>query len=56
LPLTEPDEIRTRLAKLVDAIVDGGACGVDPTSVLDLSGGEVTVLRKGKGDVSAFAT
>jgi tRNA threonylcarbamoyl adenosine modification protein (Sua5/YciO/YrdC/YwlC family) len=56
LPLTEPDEIRERVAKLVDAIVDGGACGMDPTSVLDLSGGEVTVLRKGKGDVSAFAT
>jgi tRNA threonylcarbamoyl adenosine modification protein (Sua5/YciO/YrdC/YwlC family) len=56
LPLTEPDEIRERLAKMVDAIVDGGACGMEPTSVLDLSSGEVNVLRKGKGDVSAFAT
>lgn len=56
LPLTEADEIRERIGKLVDAIVDGGACGMDPTSVLDLSNGEVNVLRKGKGDVSAFAT
>jgi tRNA threonylcarbamoyl adenosine modification protein (Sua5/YciO/YrdC/YwlC family) len=56
LPLTEPEDIRARLEKLVDAIVDGGACGVEPTSVIDLSRGEVVVLRKGKGDVSAFET
>jgi tRNA threonylcarbamoyl adenosine modification protein (Sua5/YciO/YrdC/YwlC family) len=54
LPLTEPESIRERLEKLVDAIVDGGACGVEPTSVIDLSRGEVAVLRRGKGDVSAF--
>jgi tRNA threonylcarbamoyl adenosine modification protein (Sua5/YciO/YrdC/YwlC family) len=56
LPLTEPETIRERLGKLVDAIVDGGACGVEPTSVIDLSRGEVVVVRKGKGDVSAFAS
>jgi tRNA threonylcarbamoyl adenosine modification protein (Sua5/YciO/YrdC/YwlC family) len=55
-PLTDPDDIRDRLAHLVDAIIDGGACGMEPTSVLDLSRGEVDVVRKGKGDVSAFAT
>jgi tRNA threonylcarbamoyl adenosine modification protein (Sua5/YciO/YrdC/YwlC family) len=54
LPLTEPEEIRARLDKLVDAIIDGGACGVEPTSVVDLSRGEVMVLRKGKGEVAAF--
>ncbi|HZF29301.1 MAG TPA: L-threonylcarbamoyladenylate synthase [Gammaproteobacteria bacterium] len=56
VPLTDPDDIRERLEHLVDAIVDGGACGIEPTSVLDLSDGEVDVVRKGKGDVSAFAT
>ncbi len=56
LPLTEPDDIRERLEKLVDAIVDGGACGVEPTSVIDLSRAEVVVLRRGKGDVSMFET
>jgi tRNA threonylcarbamoyl adenosine modification protein (Sua5/YciO/YrdC/YwlC family) len=56
LPLTEPEEIRARLDKLVDAIVDGGACGVEPTSVIDLSRGEVTVVRRGKGEVGAFET
>lgn len=54
VPMTEPDEIKTRLEKLVDAIIDGGACGMEPTSVLDLSNGEVSVLRQGKGDVTAF--
>ena len=56
VPLTEPEEIRDRVGNLVDAIVDGGACGIEPTSVLDLSRGDVSLLRKGKGDVSAFAT
>lgn len=56
VPLTDPEDIRDRLGNLVDAIVDGGACGIEPTSVLDLSRDEVSVVRKGKGDVSAFAT
>lgn len=55
LPLSDPEEIRDRVQSLVDAIIDGGACGVEPTSVIDLSHGEITVLRKGKGDISAFA-
>jgi tRNA threonylcarbamoyl adenosine modification protein (Sua5/YciO/YrdC/YwlC family) len=53
-PLTSPEDIRDRLERQVDVIIDGGSCGMDPTSVLDLSGEEVVVLRKGKGDVSAF--
>lgn len=56
LPLTDPEEIRDRLGGLIEAIVDGGPCGVEPTSVLDLSRDEVAVLREGKGDVSAFAS
>jgi tRNA threonylcarbamoyl adenosine modification protein (Sua5/YciO/YrdC/YwlC family) len=54
LPLTEPDEVVERVGNLVDAIIDGGACGMEPTSIIDLSRGEVSVLRKGKGDTSAF--
>jgi len=53
LPLTEPEDIRERLEKHVDAILDGGVCGVDPTTVLDLSGGSVILVRQGKGDASA---
>jgi tRNA A37 threonylcarbamoyladenosine synthetase subunit TsaC/SUA5/YrdC len=40
--------------RLVDVIVDGGACGMEPTTVVDLSKGNFTVVRYGKGDVSAF--
>lgn len=54
LPLTEPDEVVERVGKLVDAIIDGGACGMEPTSIIDFTRGEVAVLRKGKGDTSAF--
>jgi tRNA A37 threonylcarbamoyladenosine synthetase subunit TsaC/SUA5/YrdC len=36
-------------------IVDGGAAGVVPTTVIDLSSGSVQILRKGKGDVSSLA-
>jgi tRNA threonylcarbamoyl adenosine modification protein (Sua5/YciO/YrdC/YwlC family) len=54
LPMSDPDDIRARLDKQVDAIVDGGVSGIEPTSILDLTGGEVVVVRAGKGDVSAF--
>lgn len=53
-PLTDPEEIRDKIEHQVDLILDGGSCGLEPTSVLDLSGDSVKVLRAGKGDVSAF--
>lgn len=56
VPLTEPEEMRDRLGKQIDAVIDGGPGGMEPTSVLDLSRDEVNVLRAGKGDVSAFAS
>lgn len=52
LPMSEATEIRERLERSVDAVVDGGSCGFEPTTVLDLTDGEVVVRRKGKGDVS----
>lgn len=54
VPLTEPDEIEQRLSSRVDLILDGGACGLDPTTILDLSGGQVDIVRKGKGPVDSF--
>lgn len=51
LPLTEPDVILDRLSRRVDAIIDGGAGGVEPTTVLDLSGGSLELIRKGRGDI-----
>lgn len=52
MPLTDPEEIRERLEKQVDVIIDGGYCGHEPTTVIDLSGETPVVLRHGKGDIS----
>ena len=55
MPLTDPLEIEERIGSQIDAIIDAGPTGIEPTSVLDLTGGTVAVLRAGKGDVSSFA-
>ena len=52
VPMTDATEIRGRLESAVDAVIDGGSCGLEPTTVLDFTGGEVIVSRRGKGDVS----
>jgi tRNA threonylcarbamoyl adenosine modification protein (Sua5/YciO/YrdC/YwlC family) len=54
VPLTEPWEIRERLEHQVDLVIDGGACGLTPTTVIDLTTDVPAVLRYGKGDVSDF--
>ena len=54
LPLTDPYEIEERIGHDIDLIIDAGATGIEPTSVIDLSQGTVEVLRVGRGDVSAL--
>ena len=54
LPLTDPYEIDRRIGHQVELVVDAGATGIEPTSVIDLSGGAVEVLRVGRGDVSSL--
>ncbi len=49
-PLTEGYEIQEQLQKLVDAVLDGGACGLLPTTVIDLTEGEPKLVRKGRAD------
>jgi tRNA threonylcarbamoyl adenosine modification protein (Sua5/YciO/YrdC/YwlC family) len=51
-PLNDAHEIRERLQKLVQAVVDAGACPMEPTSVVDLSSGEPLVIRGGRGPLS----
>ncbi|MBO4789400.1 MAG: Sua5/YciO/YrdC/YwlC family protein, partial [Oxalobacter sp.] len=51
-PLTEAYDIQEKLEKLVDAVVDGGACGLLPTTVIDLTDGEPKLVRKGRADPS----
>ncbi|MEH1169744.1 L-threonylcarbamoyladenylate synthase [Micromonospora sp. CPCC 205539] len=53
-PMTQGWEIKERLDHLLDAVVDGGDCGKEPTTVVDLSGSEPEILRRGAGDVSRF--
>ena len=54
LPMTDAREIQERLYHAVDAVIDGGNCGHEPSSVIDLTGPAPVVVRRGKGDVSAF--
>jgi tRNA threonylcarbamoyl adenosine modification protein (Sua5/YciO/YrdC/YwlC family) len=48
-PLTDGEQIRERLDHVLDAVVDGGHCGIEPTTVVDLSVSPPVVLRQGKG-------
>ena len=52
--LNDAHEIRERLQKQVQAVVDAGACPMEPTSVIDLSDGEPRVVRQGRGDLAAL--
>jgi tRNA threonylcarbamoyl adenosine modification protein (Sua5/YciO/YrdC/YwlC family) len=52
LPLTDAREIRTRLEHDIDAVLDGGNCGVEPTTVVDLAVSPPAVVRRGKGDLA----
>jgi len=49
-PLNDPGEIRARYQKEVQAIVDAGACPMQPTTVIDLSGDDPVLVRVGRGD------
>jgi len=51
-PLNDPQEIRERFEKLVQGIVDAGACPMEPTTVIDLTGDEPVVVRQGRGDLA----
>ncbi len=54
LPLTDGEEIRERLAHQLEAILDAGHCGIDPTSVIDLSAAPPVIVRRGRGDLAPF--
>jgi tRNA threonylcarbamoyl adenosine modification protein (Sua5/YciO/YrdC/YwlC family) len=54
MPLTDPFDIEDRIGTQIEAIVDAGPVGIEPTSVIDLSGGSAEVLRVGRGDVSSL--
>ncbi|MFT5391940.1 MAG: tRNA threonylcarbamoyl adenosine modification protein (Sua5/YciO/YrdC/YwlC family) [Gammaproteobacteria bacterium] len=53
-PLADIDEIREALDGLVDMVIDSGSCGRELTSVVDLCESPPQIVRRGRGDVSAF--
>lgn len=52
MPLNDPQEIREQYERLVDAIVDAGACAMQPTTVIDMSQGDIVIVREGAGDLA----
>jgi len=54
LPMTDPYEIRSILEHQLDLVIDGGFCGFDPTTVIDIVDDEPKVIREGLGDISDF--
>ncbi|MBC9729857.1 L-threonylcarbamoyladenylate synthase [Streptomyces sp. TRM68367] len=53
-PMTQGWEIKDRLDHVLDAVVDSGDCGTEPTTVIDFSGGEAEIVRHGGGDTARF--
>ena len=53
-PLTDVEEIRDHLEQLVELIIEGGTVGLEPTTVIDLTGNAPVLLRRGKGDTAPF--
>jgi tRNA threonylcarbamoyl adenosine modification protein (Sua5/YciO/YrdC/YwlC family) len=53
-PLQDAPAIRAALEHDLELIVDSGSCGVEPTTVIDLTGEEPLVLRRGRGPLGIF--
>jgi tRNA threonylcarbamoyl adenosine modification protein (Sua5/YciO/YrdC/YwlC family) len=54
-PLSDPQEIRAALEHRLDLVIDAGPCGVEASTVIDLTGATPLVLRKGSGSLAPFA-
>lgn len=54
-PMTQGWQIKERLDDVVDAVIDSGECGLEPTTIIDFSGDEPQVVRVGAGDPDRFA-
>ncbi|RAG87550.1 threonylcarbamoyl-AMP synthase [Streptacidiphilus pinicola] len=53
-PMTQGWEIKERLDHVVDAVLDSGDCGTEPTTVIDFSSGVAEIVRQGAGDATRF--
>jgi tRNA threonylcarbamoyl adenosine modification protein (Sua5/YciO/YrdC/YwlC family) len=52
-PLNDPQEIRERFERSLQVVIDAGACPMEPTTVIDLTGDEPLLVRQGRGDPAA---
>jgi tRNA threonylcarbamoyl adenosine modification protein (Sua5/YciO/YrdC/YwlC family) len=52
--LSDPDDVRERLGKQIELVIDGGAGTLEPTTIVDLTGPEPVLLREGRGDPAVF--
>ena len=56
VPLNDGEEIRERLGREVDAVIDAGSCGIVPTTVIDLTGDAPVITRAGRGGAGGFGS
>jgi len=56
VPPNDAQDIRQHLERQLDLVLDGGPCGIEPTTVIDLTGEEAVVVRAGKGDLSVLGS
>jgi tRNA threonylcarbamoyl adenosine modification protein (Sua5/YciO/YrdC/YwlC family) len=54
VPLNDAQLIVERIGHDVDIVIDAGACGIEPTTIVDLTGPEAVVVRRGRGSVEAL--
>ena len=52
--LSDPDEVRERLDRQIELVIDGGAGTLEPTTIIDLTGPDAELVREGRGDPAAF--
>ena len=53
-PARDAQEFRDRLGSELDLVLDGGQCGTEPTTIVDLTGPQVVVIRQGKGSLAVL--
>jgi tRNA A37 threonylcarbamoyladenosine synthetase subunit TsaC/SUA5/YrdC len=53
-PLTDPYDIRQIMEPHIDVFIDGGYCGLEPSTVVDMTGAAPEIIRQGMGDFSVY--
>lgn len=54
VPLNDAQHIMERIGHDLDIVIDAGACGIEPTTIIDLTGKEAVIVRRGRGSVEAL--